>query len=177
MPDNASLIDNRDQLPDAMAVAVVMERRPSDHPWVDEVWTATGVTGDTQANGDHGGDVRIVDEQAGVMRVLHPGFRISLHTDECESYYHNLKSPEPGCYVIARNDEDDVPVPYLVSLSFDEANAYQECEDLVYQVAMPPEMYRWVEYFVLQHYVPEKRVKRKRNNWKNSGKQKADRPL
>jgi len=89
-----------------------------------------------------------------------------LYVDECESYYHNLLAKTPRCYVIARRDEDAVPVPFLVSLSFDEAHAYLEADDEVFEVDMPPEIYRWTEAFVLHHYTPEKRVKRKRQNWR-----------
>lgn len=169
MPEHA--IDSVDdaRLPSSMPIAVIMQSKLSDNPWIDQAWTAVGVTGDTQVKKEQGDLVRVIKDQAGVRHILYPGFNIRLHADECESYYHNLKSPEPVCYVIARNDDEDVPVPYLVTLSFDEANAYLECEDIVYPVAMPPEIYRWLEGFVLQHYVPEKRVKRKRNNWKKSG--------
>jgi hypothetical protein len=60
-----------------------------------------------------------------------------------------------------------VPRPFLVSLSFDEANAYLETDDVdVFPVAMPPELYRWIEAFVLAHYVPEPRRKRKRDDWR-----------
>jgi hypothetical protein len=41
-----------------------------------------------------------------------------------------------------------------------------EVEEDVFSVPMPAEIYRWVENFVLQHYVPERRKKRKREDWK-----------
>jgi hypothetical protein len=53
----------------------------------------------------------------------------------------------------------------LVSASFDEAHAYLEAEGDAEAVPMPPEIYQWVERFVLKHYVPERKVKRKRRNW------------
>jgi hypothetical protein len=45
-----------------------------------------------------------------------------------------------------------------------------ETDEIVETVAMPPELYRWAERFVLEHYVPEKRKKRKRDNWKEDGR-------
>jgi hypothetical protein len=54
----------------------------------------------------------------------------------------------------------------MVTLSYDEAAAYTEVEEEVFAVPMPPEVYRWVENYVLEHYVPEKRRKRKRVDWK-----------
>jgi len=44
-----------------------------------------------------------------------------------------------------------------------------ETDEMVESVKMPPELYRWAERFVLQHFVPEKRGKRKRDNWKETG--------
>lgn len=54
-------------------------------------------------------------------------------------------------------------------MSSDEANAHLECEDEVFVVDVPPELYRWTEAFVLMHYTAEKRKKRKRDNWKEQG--------
>ena len=98
---------------------------------------------------------------------MYGGFSVSLFIDECESYYHNLMSPVPRSYVVARMDDNDIPTPFLVSMSFDEAHAYLEGDEEVYDVDIPPELYRWTEAFVLAHYAPKKRVKRKRQNWKN----------
>jgi hypothetical protein len=44
-----------------------------------------------------------------------------------------------------------------------------ETEELVESVDMPAELYRWAERFVLEHYVPKKRKKRKRDDWKARG--------
>ena len=159
------------KIPSSMTVSVIMESRPSASRWIDEVWSVVGVT-----VGQYGDDVakqsaKVLIEQNGMKQLIYSGFSLTLHKDECESYYHNLKSPEPGCYVIARNDGNEVPIPYIVSLSFDEANAYLECEDTVFTTSVPPELYRWVEQFVLVNYVPEKRVRRKRKNWKNAGRE------
>ena len=41
-----------------------------------------------------------------------------------------------------------------------------EMDEGVYSVPLPPELYRFVEHFVLEHYVLEKRKKRKREDWK-----------
>ena len=81
--------------------------------------------------------------------------------------------PEPRCYVIATRDESEVPLPRLVTLSFDEAHAYMEGEGELFAVAVAPELYRWTEAFVLANYVPEKRRKRKRTNWTGEGGREA----
>ena len=151
--------------PDHFELSVLMEARRSQSAWIDEEWSAVGVTAGTQVDA-HGGGMQEVSHEKGVRRLLYPGFRIALHVDECESYYHNLMAPQPSCYVVADIDDNNQPVPTLVTLSFDEAHAYLEGDQEVYAVDIPPELYRWCEVFVLSHYVPQKKRKRKREDWK-----------
>ena len=58
-----------------------------------------------------------------------------------------------------------MPIPYLASLSFDEVHAYLEGDEQIYSVAIPPELYKWAEAYVLTHYVAVKKTKRKLKNW------------
>lgn len=146
-----------------------MVRQPvRGNPWIDHRWKAVGVTvGDL----DRGGrSEREVVERDGLREVLFTGYRVGLHKDECESYYHNLRAQHPQCYIITRIGDAGERRPFLVSLSFDEANAYMESDDVeVFTVPIPPELYRWTEAFVLAHYVPQPRRKRKRNDWRKEG--------
>ena len=160
--------EDKEILPNSFSVAVIMQQSPSENPWADDYWEAIGVSaGDSaQVTGYH--TPLMIFEQAGVQLFLYPGFQITLYVDECESYYHNLISPTPRCYVVA-DYVDELPVPILVSLSFDEAQAYLEGEQIVYAVDIPAELYRWSEAFVLAHYVPEKKKKRKLKDWKSDG--------
>lgn len=153
-------------LPNTMPIAVVMEKKPSDHPWLEFVYRAIGVVS-TDADAD--ADVSKVFSQEGIDHYLFTGLRLQLHVDECESYYHNLMSPYPGCFIVAgeTDDHNTMPEPYLVSLSFDEVHSYLEGDETVYAVDIPPELYKWTEAFVLQHYVATKRRKRKLTNWKD----------
>ena len=131
-------------LPTRFPVAVIMQRTPSSvSAWSDYQWSAVGISvvqnQVTEAEGP-----RLVHEQGDTRQYLYYGFDVALYLDECESYYHNLMSPEPGCYILTRQGENDIPVPFKVSMSFDEAHAYQECDEDVYAVAIPPMLYRWV---------------------------------
>jgi len=153
-------------LPESLSVAVIMERRPIASRWQTEAWSVFGVTVGSEPESGPAQFPRIIRDEEGVRQVMYGGYEVRLYRDECESYYHNLRSPVPGCYVIARPGADEEPVPFQVSLSFDEANAYLEGEDTVFTAPIPGELYRWTEQFVLAHYVPEKRAKRKRDNWK-----------
>lgn len=158
-------------LPDAFPVVVLMQRQPSKvSRWSDYQWQAVGVMAIASETSD-GESPRIVRNEGDVMQVLYGGFTVQLFIDECESYYFNLVSPTPQCYVIAHIDDDGVPVPFLVSMSFDEAQAYIEGDEEVFVVDVPPELYRWTEAFVLEHYSPQKRKKRKRDDWKSDEKE------
>lgn len=146
------------QLPESLAVSVLMECRPGVTRWAREIWQAVGVT---VGEGPVRGHPELAVDRGEYRQVRYGGFRVRLYKDEAGDYYHNLMSPAPGCYVVADKEDDEVPKPVLVTLSFDEANAYGEGDAEVYHVPLAPELYRWVERYVLAHYVPEKKRKRR----------------
>ena len=165
LPEISTESQSSNSLPSAMPISIFMESRPSNSQWADEYWKAVGVTVGQHA--DAGIDrVRLVFEEQGLKRYLYSGFQLKLYVDQCESYYHNLVSPYPKCYVITEINEEGVPVPILVSMSFDEAHAYLEGDDQIYAVEIPPEVYVWTEAYVIANYFPEKKIKRKFNDWK-----------
>lgn len=152
-----------------------MESKPSSNQWLDVSWDAIGVCGiskedqsstETHIKLDDGGN----GEGKSREQFIYSNLTLRLFLDECESYYHNLMSPQPGCFVVARDEDEDGnetrPIPFLVTMSFDEAHAYQEGDDLVYAVPIPVELYPWVEAYVVDNYSAEKRKKRKRKDWR-----------
>ncbi|HUV21933.1 MAG TPA: DUF3305 domain-containing protein [Gammaproteobacteria bacterium] len=163
-------MDDFDQaLPASLAIAVVMEKQPSTHPWADFRYDAIGVVvrgDDTESS------VSCIYQDGEKEHFLVSGLTLRLHLDECESYYHNLMSPEPGCFIVASqpDNSDDMPLPYLVSLSFDEVHAYLEGDEQIYSVPIPQQLYQWAEAFVLQNYVAIKKTKRKLKNWHETEK-------
>lgn len=168
--ETIELQDFNEQLPDKIPVTVIMEKAPSSHAWADYSYKAVGViaTQNHQAQ-----DVKLIHQENAVEQYLVSGLNIQLYVDECESYYHNLMSPKPGCFVVAdeNDDVDEMPLPFLVSLSFDEVHAYHEGGQQVYAVQIPASLYQWTEAYVLTHYVATKKIKRKLNNWKQSAAQ------
>lgn len=154
-------------VPDQFPVSVIMESRPSNSPWLDVSWNAVGICGIANESSGASSEEKII-QQGEISQHIYSNLKLRLFKDECESYYHNLMSPQPGCFIVARESENDCPVPFLVSLSFDEAHAYQEGDDLVYSVPIPAELYRWTEAYIIEHYMPEKRKKRKRKDWKQT---------
>jgi hypothetical protein len=154
-----------ESLPRRFSISVIMQQSPSENPWVESQWEAIGIVAGTPERFNEHPEIELIQERDGIRRYLHRGFNLRLHADECESYYHNLMSPSPCGYLVAGMDDDGTPRPLLVSLSFDEAHAYLEGDQNLYTVPIPPEIYQWTEAFVLAHYVPEQRTKRKRQDW------------
>ena len=158
------LEDFDQKLPDQITVSVVMEKRASNNAWIDFSYKAIGViVGKSGENKQ----IKSIFEDGEAEHFLVTGLQMRLHEDECESYYHNLMSPKPGCYIVAEtpDDPDEMPVPYLVSMSFDEVHAYLEGDEQVYAVEIPRELYQWAEAFILTRYVAVKKTKRKLKNW------------
>lgn len=163
--NSIKLDDFNQDLPEKMSVSVIMEKTPSEHQWVDFTYQAVGVVSAASQNEK---SVTKIHQLNGVEQYLFTGLSLKLFVDECESYYHNLMSPQPGCFIVAEevDDPDDMPVPYLVSLSFDEVHAYLEGNEQVFAVEIPPELYKWSEAFILTHYVATQKTKRKLKDWK-----------
>jgi len=161
-------------LPKYFPISVLLESRPATSKWIDIVWLAVAVT--VGSRHDQVSDIpRLIRRSDEVNHYLCSGLQVKLFKDECESYYHNLMSPTPRCYVVAHTEDvDDPPEPFLITMSFDEAHAYLEGEDEIYDVDIPPELYKWTEAFILVHYAPLRRTKRKRKDWKQADQEVAE---
>jgi len=169
MAEAIPMQDREEQLSNRFPVSVIMQKTELDNQWAGESWEAIGVTVGENSLRDEQNQPRLIFQEGNISQFLLSDFELVLYSDECESYYHNLMSPEPRCFVIADLDENEVPQPFLVSLSLDEAHSYLEGDEEVYAIDLPPELYRWSESFVLSHYAPQKKVKRKLKNWKENG--------
>lgn len=163
------LKDFDQKLPDMLKLSVVMSKKASSHPWADFEYQALGVV---VSDGDDGEALRRIYHDDEVEHFLVDGLTLRLHVDECESYYHNMMSPQPSCFIVADDPEQEggMPRPYLVSLSFDEVHSYLEGDQQVYSVEIPEKLYQWAEAFVLTNYVAIKKTKRRLKNWHKTEK-------
>ena len=150
-------------------VTVLVEHQAvHDNRWIDGRWVVMGVVA-AEPSSDVAVHCRQIHADDESQQYLWSGLSIELHQDDTESYYANLMSDTPGVFVICEGEQEDDLKPASVTLSYGEATSYMETDQRVERVAMPPEIYRWLEQYVLANYVPEKRRKRKRDNWKASG--------
>ena len=164
MPDSLTT-----PVPDAFSVSIIVEYvKTPDNRWEDGHWQVTGVI--AAGPDDHEAQPpRQLHAATQARQYLHTGLNLRLYKDDAESYYYNLVSDNPGVFVICSQEAGEPLQPFIATLSYGEATSYMETDEIVETVAMPPELYRWAERFVLEHYVPEKRKKRKRENWKETG--------
>ena len=158
--------------PQAFPISVLVGFRDDrDQRWGTRHWEVVGVVAGGHvaggADGVHGAPIRA---DGGDRQTLWTGLTVELHKDEAESYYYNLMAQRPSVFVIARDEDGEPLEPYLVTVSYGEASSCMETDESVFSVPMPPEIYRWVEHFVLEHFVPEKKKKRKRDDWKQSSR-------
>lgn len=156
-------------VPDSFSVSVIVEyRKARNNRWVDGHWQVAGVIAGSETAG-RAASARQLHTATEGQQYLWSALRIQLYRDDAESYYFNLVSDNPSVFVICNQEAGEPPVPFMATLSYGEATSYMETDEVVESVDMPAELYRWAERFVLEHYVPEKRKKRKRESWKTAG--------
>ena len=159
-----------EKLSQQFPVAVLVEYQAvHDNRWIDGRWVVTGVVTGAQF-ADEGVHSKLVHSSESGQQYLWTGLNITLHPDDAESYYCNLMSDRPSAFIICNDGQDEPLQPSIVTLSYGEATSYMETDVRVERVDMPAELYHSLEHYVLANYVPEKRKKRKRENWKEAGR-------
>jgi len=165
MPDSLT-----EKVPQQFPVAVLVEcQAVYDNRWIDGRWVVTGVVAGAQF-ADEAVHSKLVHSSEAGQQYLWTGLSITLHPDDTESYYCNLMSDKPSAFIICNEGQDEPLQPFIVTLSYGEATSYMETDVRVERVDMPAELYHSLERYVLANYVPEKRKKRKRDNWKEAGR-------
>ncbi|MGH8751758.1 MAG: DUF3305 domain-containing protein [Burkholderiales bacterium] len=134
-------------------VAVIMERQALDSKWCSEKWEAKAVIPDADA-GDGDKQWRVLSEDASQKQVLFTGFDITLHRDEAQGYFLNMTAPQPKVFVAWRQ-HNEMAVPYIVTVSYDEAARWMDSSENVDPVPMPNEIAQWLDAYVQENYKPE----------------------
>lgn len=136
-----------------------------DNRWIVGRWAVTGVVAGKPLD-EAGIQCRLVHSSHETQQYLWSGLSIELHPDDAESYYCNLMSDNPSVFVVCNEVQGEALQPAIVTLSYGQAASYMETDQRVERIAMPADLYRWLEQYVLENYVPEKRKKRRRDDWK-----------
>lgn len=133
-------------------VAVVMERRTLANRWQSFAWQLAQVVPDAPLG--MANVAAPVPEALPGDRWLHRGFTLQLFTDEGEGYWLNLTSGSPVIFVMWRL-EDDLAVPKIVTVSYNEAGRMLDGGEQVENVPLPAELAGWLADFTRAHYRPE----------------------
>jgi hypothetical protein len=151
-------------LPFRFPVAVVMQRnQPRPEPWSVATWNVIGVLpGSAVGEGEQ--ERTLIRSEGGAEQVLWAGLNVVLHKEDLESYRYNLEASSPSLFVLCRADGEDM-VPVTATVNYDEVGRCNESEDTAFAVPMPPELYQWLERYVVENYVPQEPRKRKKEKW------------
>ena len=152
-------------------VAVVMQRTEVRRgQWSVPSWSAVSVVaGDNLVGKDSGRSP--IYARDGEAQFLWSGLTLVLHRDLAEDYWYNLTGENPSLYVICHESPEGELTPFRVTADHDSAAVCLESDDQVFAVAIPPEIYQHLEQFVVKHFVPRERQKRKRKNWSETSAQ------
>ncbi len=142
-------------------VIVEMRQRPvtgAASRWVTHQWTIASVR---EASTEIGSDeAREADGDA----IAVAGLNVALHKTEGEGYWLNLTSAAPCVFVMWRQEEGEMPVPWVATLSYNEAGRMLDAGEKVENVPLSESMRAWLQAYTDANYVPEARKKVKRND-------------
>jgi len=148
----------------SLPVAVVMGRRMvAGRGWAVPSWRVVGVVAGAGLPGREAQGA-LVHHDAEEEHFLWGGLRLELYRDAAESYWVNLTGAQPSLFVLC-TELDDSLVPRQVTADQNEACSGVEGDDRVFAAAIPPEVYRRLEAFVIEHHMPREKRKRKRVDW------------
>jgi len=127
-------------------------------------WRAVSVLAGDHLVGQGAGQTPIYEDDRHAQ-FLWSGFSLELYRDLAEEYWYNLTSDNPSLFVICHESPDGELTPFRVIADQNSASGCLESDDQVFAVPIPPEIYQHLEQFIVAHYVPRERKKRKRKNW------------
>lgn len=144
-------------------IGVVTAREPvSGNRWITERWRVVGVVPGEVPAGETGR--RLIREGPDGEQYLWGGFAIRLDATDADAYYFNLVGQSPSVLVICERGDGGELIPRVATVDYIDAMSYREAEYEVHSVPIPPEVYVWVERYVLEHYTPEEKpLRRKRD--------------
>jgi hypothetical protein len=149
----------------SLPVAVVMARRMvAGKGWRVPNWRVAGVVaGEAVAAASVRGEP--IHSEGDEEQFLWGGLRVELYRDAASSYWHNLTGTQPSLFVICHDEGNGTLVPKFVTADQDEASSGVEVDERVFSTPIPPEIYQYLERFVVEYNAPEEKQKRKRTNW------------
>ena len=147
---------------EALKVAIVMQRTPLDNRWQPYQWQPVDVSAGALLPEN---PVRCLRDDRADTRWLFTGFDVRLFSDEAEGYFLNVGSPSPCWFVMWRMEaigDQEIAVPKQVTLSYNEAARMMDGGERVDTLPLAGDVLERLQAFVLEHYHPEPKRKRKK---------------
>jgi hypothetical protein len=144
-----------------MPVAVIVERRAVDNPWIDHSWKAIEVL----PGAPLAAPWTTLAAGPGWTRYLAGVAQLAMYRNETETYKHNIEAEVPAVYVFLRRADEEPGLRLLgATVCVGEVEAHSDAgDDIVEAVPMPPEIRDWMAEFVALHHVERAFFKRKRD--------------
>ena len=149
----------------SIPLAVVLERTiDRSKRWVVPSWSLyTVVSGDNLESQRQ--QIRTAEDSDRQL-FFHGGLSLDLFKDGGEGYWYNLLSSDPYLFVACEGEPDAMEiVPFYVTANQDEAVGHLETDDIVLSIPMPEDIRELLEHYVVNHYQPAEKKKRKRRDW------------
>ena len=158
-----NLVENETRL--SLPVAVVLERFiDPGKKWSYPTWRVYSILTGSSIPAE--GAESTTDVDPNTRHSIHTGYTLDLFKDGSEGYWYNLLSDQPYLFVVCEGEYGASELrPMVVTANQDEANGHLESEDVVLSTPMPAEITILLERYVIAHYQPEIKRKRKRRDW------------
>lgn len=104
-------------------------------------------------------------ESEGAAQYLWDGLRLQLYRDAAETYWFNLTGVRPSLFIVCSEDEHGELEPIEVTADHADSASAVESDYKVFAVPIPPEVIGQLEEFVMTHFKPQPRQKRRREDW------------
>ena len=151
------------QVKPSWSASVAFRKRPVNSRWADFEWDTASISVSDDLQMLHAGPLEFTVNNEPQWRW--DGERIELHPSEGEGYWLNLNSPQPCIFVMWRLEEEDVvPRPVVVTLSYNEAGRMLDAGDHVDNMPMPDSLRAALTTYTAANYKPEPRKKVRRND-------------
>lgn len=111
----------------------------------------------------------LLQSSEGVEHYLWDGLSLQLYRDAAETYWFNLTGGKPALFIICSEEDGGELSPVSVTADHDQSTSAVEADYKVFAVPIPAEVLAEIEEFVMTHFKPEPRRKRRRHNWSDEG--------
>jgi hypothetical protein len=137
-----------------LPIAVIMQRRVLDNPWVDHVWSAKSIV----RNPGNLPPIECLSRTLSEESYLISGLQLELYPDEDEGYFENWAAPEPKVFVMWRM-QNGLALPVISSVSYGEGTRMLDSGESADGVVMPPDIHAWLGSYLKANYRPKPKGK------------------